>query len=75
MLRINEYLEPGPYEDEKGKVVVVLDVLNYVWNDSAGLPEAIPVPLVVVRDLEESKTEHARCGYPIDVFRVKFKKI
>ena len=73
MNRINEYLEPGVYS-EGDNLVVLVDVLTHSWNSVEGLQEALPVPIVMVRNLNELK-DHVRMGYPIDVFKEKFSQI
>jgi len=77
MNRINEYLEPGTYQDKDG-MVVVLDVVTHTWNSVVELPEALPSPLVIVRDLNTVGKEvkiHKRMSYPLEVFKIKFKRV
>jgi hypothetical protein len=52
MLRINEFnLEPGPYVDSKGFTVVVTDVVNHRLDPVHQLPDVMPEPYVICRDL------------------------
>lgn len=76
MNRINEFnVEPGPYGLADGRVLVVVDVVNHVYNAAADLPEAIEDPMVIVRPLENGRLEHNRYGYPLTVFKTKFTKL
>ncbi len=76
MNRINEFhIEPGPYGLADGRVLVVVDVVNHIYNADADLPEAIENPLVIVRPLESGRLEHNRYAYPLNVFKTKFTKL
>jgi hypothetical protein len=73
MLRINIYdLEPGPYIDEQGFAVVVLDVIDHAWNNDKQLLEFLQSPLVMGRDLVGVDK---RYQWPLEVFKLKFRKI
>jgi hypothetical protein len=75
MNRINEYhIEPGTYTDENNHTIVVLDVVNHLYNTTAQLPEAIADPLVICRQLIENNKEHQRIAFPISVFKTIYKK-
>lgn len=74
MNRINEYkIEPGVYIDEHGQKLVVLDIVNIMYNSDKNLPEAVENPLVVLRSVETGKLEHIRYGFPLSIFKQKFK--
>lgn len=76
MNRINEFnIEPGPYADEHDSVLVVLDVINHAYDPLTHLPTVIADPLVVLRHLEHTRSEHIRYAYPLSVFNQKFKKL
>jgi hypothetical protein len=73
MNRINEYkIEPGVYVDEHDQKLVVLDIVNYMYNGDKNLPEAIENPLVILRPLEVGRL-HARFAFPLSIFQQKFK--
>ena len=75
MDRINVFmLEPGAYKDGQGFEVVLLDIVTHGWNADHNLLEALPIPLVVVRDLKRIN-EHVRYGIPIDVFNKNYSPI
>jgi hypothetical protein len=65
MNRINEYkIEPGVYVDEHNQKLVVLDIVNYMYNSDKNL--------VVLRPLEEGRL-HVRYAFPLYIFQQKFK--
>lgn len=72
--RINNFLEPGPYEDEHKFQVVVLEVVTHSWNIDKGLQEVLPESMVLARNLVETK-EQLRYIYPISIFKEKFKPL
>ena len=73
MNRINsQNLEPGPYKDEHGFEVVVIDIITHGWNSSAGLQEALLEPLVVGRQLMRTEERYV---WPLAVFKERFKAI
>lgn len=75
MNRINEYdIEPGPWTDEHGTTLVVLDVVNHAYNTTANLCEALADPFVILRPLDVSRIEHSRYAYPLSIFKQKFTK-
>jgi len=69
---INVYdLEPGPYVDDKGHHVVVLDIVDHAWNSDQQLLEFLQSPLVVGRDLIGGEKRYL---WPLEVFKEKFRK-
>lgn len=73
MNRINEFnIEPGPYSASDGSVLVVVDIVNHIYNASADLPEAVEDPLIILRHLDVTRLEHRRYAYPLSVFKSKF---
>lgn len=75
MLRINEYnIEPGVYNNHaNGEIYVVVDLITHTWNDTAKLHEALPVPTVVYRALNQLN-HHQRFTIPLDLFQQHFTK-
>lgn len=73
MNRINEHnLEPGPYIDNQGFSVVVLDIVDHSWNSDKQLMEYLVSPLVVARDLIGNEKRYI---WPLVVFNKQFKKL
>lgn len=66
-------LKPGPYIDDQGFEVVVLDIVDHAWNDDKQLVECLLSPMVVGRDLMTK--EDKRYMWPIEVFRSKFRRL
>lgn len=72
MNRINEWnLEPGPYVDDQGFNVVLLDVVDHAWNDDKQLVEYLSSPVVVGRELLGGEKRYM---WPIEVFKLKFRR-
>lgn len=73
MKRISPHnFEPGPYVDDQGFEVVVLDIVDHSWNADQQLMEYLESPLVLGRDLMMSSDK--RYVWPIEVFKSKFRK-
>lgn len=71
MNRINQYnIEPGPYSDDHGFKIVVIDIVTHSWNGIAGLQEALPEPLVLGRQLVMTDERYV---WPLSVFKEKFR--
>jgi hypothetical protein len=78
MNRINKFnLEPGPYADQDGRMLVVTDLVTHLVTVKFQFgPDEMQDPLVVTRALDESKQlEHNRIAYPLSVFKSKYKKV
>lgn len=73
MIRINQWnLEPGTYIDDQEFAVVVLDVVDHSWNSDKQLVEFLSSPVVVGRDLIGGEKRYM---WPIEVFKIKFRKL
>lgn len=73
MNRINIHgIEPGPYVDDQGFNVVVLDIVDHSWNSDKQLMEYLVSPLVVCRELLGGEKRYA---WPVEMFKMKFRKI
>jgi hypothetical protein len=77
MNRINEFkIEPGTYRsDDSDTVLVVVDVVNHMYNSNHNLQEALSDPLVILRNIEYGKLEHNRYSIPLSIFKLKFKPV
>ncbi len=73
MNRINEFnLEPGLYTDDEGFKLVLLDIIDHAWSHDKQLVEYLSSPLAMGRELLGGEK---RFVWPIEVFKIKFRKI